>query len=203
MPINHQGNNPREIASTSPAKHVLEVTEKPEASKIERSRMVAEAVAQASSVFAAFDKDGDGKVSAAELRGSMTAALGEEVSEEEAAAILATVDADGDGLLDQEEFSRLGLGAAGDDGGAAGGGDDDEEVRRRCLREAFAMYATGGGEEEGARITPASLRRMLGKLLGSEKMGLEECRAMICRFDLNGDGVLSFDEFRVMMMANL
>ncbi|KAF7058187.1 hypothetical protein CFC21_065304 [Triticum aestivum] len=163
--------------------------------------MVAEAVAQASSVFAAFDKDGDGKVSAAELRGSMTAALGEEVSEEEAAAILATVDADGDGLLDQEEFSRIGLAAAGDDGGAAGG--DDEEVRRRCLREAFAMYATGGGEEQGARITPASLRRMLGKLLGAEKMGLEECRAMICRFDLNGDGVLSFDEFRVMMMANL
>ncbi|KAM3274137.1 hypothetical protein ACQJBY_043364 [Aegilops geniculata] len=193
---------PREIASTSPAKHV-EVTEKPAASKIERSRMVAEAVVQASSVFAAFDKDGDGKVSAAELRGSMTAALGEEVSEEEAAAILATVDSDGDGLLDQEEFSRLGLGAAGDDAGAAGGDDDDDEVRRRCLREAFAMYATGAGEEEGARITPASLRRMLGKLLGSEKMGLEECRAMICRFDLNGDGVLSFDEFRVMMMANL
>jgi Ca2+-binding EF-hand superfamily protein len=24
---------------------------------------------------------------------------------------------------------------------------------------------------------------------------------MICRFDLDGDGVLSFDEFRVMMMA--
>ncbi|XP_037437835.1 probable calcium-binding protein CML25/26 [Triticum dicoccoides] len=201
MSINHQGNNPRTVVSSSPAKHV-EVTEKPAAaSKIERSRMVAEAVVQASSVFAAFDKDGDGKVSAAELRGSMTAALGEEVSEEEAAAILATVDADGDGLLDQEEFSRLGLGATGDDGGAAGG-DDDEEVRRRCLKEAFAMYATGGGEE-GARITPASLRRMLGKLLGSEKMGLEECRAMICRFDLNGDGVLSFDEFRVMMMANL
>ncbi|KAE8809848.1 putative calcium-binding protein CML25/26 [Hordeum vulgare] len=163
--------------------------------------MVADAVVQASSVFAAFDKDGDGKVSAAELRGSMTAALGEEVSEEEAAAILATVDADGDGLLDQEEFSRLGLGATGDDAGAAGA-DDEEEVRRRCLREAFAMYATEGGDER-ARITPASLRRMLGKLLGSEKMGLEECRAMICRFDLNGDGVLSFDEFRVMMMANL
>uniref|UniRef100_A0A453KEF0 EF-hand domain-containing protein n=1 Tax=Aegilops tauschii subsp. strangulata TaxID=200361 RepID=A0A453KEF0_AEGTS len=57
--------------------------------------------------------------------------------------------------------------------------------------------AAGGDDEE------EEVRRMLGKLLGSEKMGLEECRAMICRFDLNGDGVLSFDEFRVMMMANL
>ncbi|KAM0929966.1 hypothetical protein ACQ4PT_001251 [Festuca glaucescens] len=167
--------------------------------------MVAEAVVQASSVFAAFDKDGDGKVSAAELCGSMTAALGEDVSEEEAAAILATVDADGDGLLDQEEFSRLGD-TASHEGAAGGAGDevDDDEVRRRCLKEAFAMYATEGGDE-GARITPASLMRMLGKLLESstEKMELEECRAMICRFDLDGDGVLSFDEFMVMMMGNV
>uniref|UniRef100_A0ACD5YJV5 Uncharacterized protein n=2 Tax=Avena sativa TaxID=4498 RepID=A0ACD5YJV5_AVESA len=165
--------------------------------------MVAEAVVQASSVFAAFDKDGDGKVSAAELRGCMTVALGEDVSEEEAAAILATADANGDGLLDQEEFSKLG--AAASHGGADNGvAADDDEVRRRCLKEAFAMYATEGGDE-GARITPASLMRMLGKLLGSstEKMELEECRAMICRFDLDGDGVLSFDEFMVMMMANV
>jgi calcium-binding protein CML len=66
------------------------------------------------------------------------------------------------------------------------------------------MYAAEGGDE-GARITPASLMRMLDKLLESstEKMELEECRAMICRFDLNGDGVLSFDEFMVMMMGNV
>uniref|UniRef100_A0ACD5Y4B4 Uncharacterized protein n=1 Tax=Avena sativa TaxID=4498 RepID=A0ACD5Y4B4_AVESA len=152
--------------------------------KIEQSLMVAEAVVQASTVFAAFDKDGDGKVSAAELRGCMTAALGEDVSEEEAAAILATADANGDGVLDQEEFSKLG--AAASHGGADGVAGDDDEVRRRCLKEAFAMYATEGGDE-GARITPASLMRMLSKLLGSstEKMELEECRAMICRTDFS------------------
>jgi calcium-binding protein CML len=167
--------------------------------------MLAEAVLRASSVFAAFDKDGDGKISAAELRGSMTAALGEDVSEEEAAEILATVDADGDGLLDQEEFSKLGAAASHERAdGVAGDKADDAEVRRRCLKEAFAMYATEG-RDDGARITPASLMRMLSKLLESstEKMELEECRAMICRFDLDGDGVLSFDEFMVMMMANV
>uniref|UniRef100_M8AVX9 Uncharacterized protein n=1 Tax=Aegilops tauschii TaxID=37682 RepID=M8AVX9_AEGTA len=37
--------------------------------------------------------------------------------------------------------------------------------------------------------------------LGSHELGVEECRAMICRFDLDGDGKLSFDEFRIMMMA--
>uniref|UniRef100_A0A0D3HH58 EF-hand domain-containing protein n=1 Tax=Oryza barthii TaxID=65489 RepID=A0A0D3HH58_9ORYZ len=143
----------------------------------------------ASSVFAAFDKDGDGKVSASELRGCMAAALGEEVSEEEAAAILATADTDGDGLLDHHEFMRL---------SAAHQMQEPAEESLRCLREAFDMYAE---EEETAVITPASLRRMLRRL-GSEhqRLEMEECRAMICRFDLNGDGVLSFDEFRVMML---
>ena len=55
-----------------------------------------------------------------------------------------------------------------------------EEERCRGLREAFAMYEVKG---EGC-ITPASLMRMLARL-GSEQ-GIEECRAMIRRFDLNG-----------------
>ncbi|VAI93267.1 unnamed protein product [Triticum turgidum subsp. durum] len=145
------------------------------------------------SVFAAFDKDGDGKVSASELRRCTEATLGEYVSEEEAVAALAAVDTDGDGLLNQEEFSRL---------AAAGAHEaDDADVKRRCLREAFGMYASSSVEDTTTTmITPASLRRTLSRL-GSHELGVEECRAMICRFDLDGDGKLSFDEFRVMMMA--
>ncbi|XP_062203113.1 probable calcium-binding protein CML25/26 [Phragmites australis] len=148
----------------------------------------------ASSLFASLDKDGDGKVSASELRGCMAAALGEDMSEEEAAAILAAADADGDGLLDRDEFLSLAREAecAADEGG-----------RYECLREAFGMYANAADGEEQC-ITPASLKEMLSRLLGtSQHLGMEECRAMICRFDLNGDGVLSFDEFRVMMHDGL
>ena len=146
-------------------------------------------VMEASSVFAAFDKDGDGKVSASELRCGLASTLGEDVSEKDAAAILASVDADGDGLLNQEEFARLAAGVH---------EDDDDVVRRKCLREAFGMYATA--DTATTMITPASLRRTLSRL-GSHELGMEECKAMICRFDLDGDGVLSFEEFRVMMMA--
>ena len=77
-------------------------------------------------MFAAFDKDGDGNVSVSELQCGMAVTLGEDVSEEEAAVILATVDADGDGMLNQEEFSRLATGAHED--------HDDVVVRRRCLK---------------------------------------------------------------------
>jgi calcium-binding protein CML len=40
---------------------------------------------------------------------------------------------------------------------------------------------------------------MLARL--GEHQDVDECRAMICRFDLDGDGVLSFDEFKIMMNA--
>uniref|UniRef100_A0A0E0JTR1 EF-hand domain-containing protein n=1 Tax=Oryza punctata TaxID=4537 RepID=A0A0E0JTR1_ORYPU len=138
---------------------------------------------ESSALFAAFDHDGDGKISAAELRLCMKATLGEEVSDEEAEQLVVSVDADGDGLLCEAEFVRLVQAA------------EVEEERGSGLREAFGMYEMEG---EGC-ITPTSLRRMLRRL-GSEQ-DMDDCRAMICRFDLNGDGVLSFDEFKIMMNA--
>jgi calcium-binding protein CML len=153
--------------------------------------------AAAASLFEALDKDGDGKVSASELRGWMAAALGEE----EAAAVVAAAGADSDGLLGRDEFLRLAREAAEADGG-------DQDGRRRCLRAAFGMYAEDAAAAAGEQyITPASLQRMLGRLMvGSsqyQQLALDECRAMIYRFDLDGDGVLSFEEFRVMMHDGL
>ena len=46
-------------------------------------------------------------------------------------------------------------------------------------------------------ITPKSLKRVLGRLGQAKTM--DECKSMIAHFDLNGDGVLNFDEFRIMM----
>ncbi|CAM0885047.1 unnamed protein product [Alopecurus aequalis] len=140
-----------------------------------------------SSVFASFDKDADGKISAAELRLCMKAALGEDVSEEDAEALVASVDMDGDRLLDEQEFLRL----AQTDVKT----ESEEEERSRGLREAFGMYEVKG---EGC-ITPMSLMLMLGTL--GAHQGIDECEAMIRRFDLNGDGVVCFDEFKVMMEA--
>ncbi|XP_062208117.1 probable calcium-binding protein CML31 [Phragmites australis] len=145
--------------------------------------MVASSSSEFGTLFAAFDRDADGRISAAELRLCMKATLGEDVSAEEAEALVASVDADGDGLLDGDEFERLVH------------AEVEEEERCRGLEEAFGMYEMEG---QGC-ITPSSLKRMLGRL-GSEQ-GIDECRAMICRFDLNGDGVLSFDEFKIMMSA--
>ncbi|KAL5975443.1 putative calcium-binding protein cml31 [Asimina triloba] len=131
-------------------------------------------------VFRNLDEDGDGMISARELRSGMRA-MGEELTEEEAEEIVESLDWDGDGLVGCEDFVRA---------VEEGGGEEEEE---KDLKEAFAMYEMDGC----GCITPRSLKQMLGRL--GESKTIDECQAMICRFDLNGDGVLSFEEFRRMM----
>ena len=68
------------------------------------------------------------------------------------------------------------------------------EDRKMELREAFRMY-----EMEGSGcITAKSLKRMLSRL--GESRSVEECSVTIGQFDVNGDGVLSFDEFKLMLL---
>ncbi|PKA47359.1 Putative calcium-binding protein CML19 [Apostasia shenzhenica] len=114
-------------------------------------------------------------MSPAELRKCVRAAVGEELTAEEAETAVEVADWDGDGLLGVEDLARF-------------------AEKGRNLREAFRVYEMEG---EG-RITPRSLRAALGRM--GERRTEEDCEAMIRRFDIDGDGFLSFDEFKVMLL---
>ena len=130
-------------------------------------------------VFSHIDENGDGKISPAELQ-QCVKAVGGELSLVEAEIAVEALDTDGDGQLGLEDFIRF--------------VEVGEEEKVNDLKEAFKMY-----EMEGCGcITPKSLKRMLSRL--GESRTLEECKLMIAQFDLNGDGILNFDEFRVMML---
>ena len=136
-------------------------------------------------IFKRLEEDGDGKLSPLELRRCMET-IGEELLIEEAQELVESMDSDGDGLLGLEEFvgwmeREIKL-------------RDHEERKMEELREAFRMYVMEGIE----CITPKSLKRMLSRL--GESTSLEDCCVMIGEFDVNGDGVLSFDEFKLMML---
>ncbi|KAJ0978285.1 hypothetical protein J5N97_013759 [Dioscorea zingiberensis] len=130
-------------------------------------------------VFHQFDKDNNGKLSLAELQHCMRTTIGEEMSLQDAEVLVQSLDTDGDGLLDFHEFIKL---------------LNMEEDEEKELKEAFGMYIV----EDGGFITAKSLKRTLSRLGTSRD--IEDCKAMISSFDLNGDGVLSFEEFKLMMM---
>ncbi|CAN0925304.1 Probable calcium-binding protein CML40 [Linum grandiflorum] len=100
--------------------------------------------------------------------------------------VFADFDSDGDGKISCSElrlcFVRL-----------VEAGDEDDKVQD--LREAFKMYAAG--DQNGKMITPKSLKKMLSRL--GMRRSTAECGVMIAEFDVNGDGFLDFDEFKVMM----
>ncbi|KAJ4817807.1 Calcium-binding protein [Rhynchospora pubera] len=130
-------------------------------------------------IFCYFDENGDGRISPSELRNCMLAS-GEELSSEEAEEAVRFTDSDGDGELDLDDFIKLIE-------------SEDEHEEDKNLLEAFQMYEMDGS----GCITPKALRQMLRRL--GEDRTVEDCTDMIRRFDLNGDGVLSFDEFKIMM----
>jgi calcium-binding protein CML len=68
-----------------------------------------------------------------------------------------------------------------------------EEEKLHDLREAFNLYDI----DNCGFIRAKDLKTMLGRL--GESRSIDECEVMINKFDLNGDGVLSFEEFMVMM----
>ncbi|EEF29107.1 probable calcium-binding protein CML41 [Ricinus communis] len=131
-------------------------------------------------VFSYFDTDGDGKISALELR-AYFGSVGEYMSHEDAESVIKELDVDGDGLLDFSDFLKL---------MKRGAANDEEED----LKKAFEMFELKKGD---GCITPRGLQRMLNRL--GNKKSLDECVAMIQVFDTDGDGVLDFHEFHQMM----
>lgn len=132
-------------------------------------------------VFHYFDENGDGKISPSEIRNRLGVVVGDEVLLKEVEDAIESLDSDGDGFLGLDDLVHL----------MESGGGDDEKLED--LRRAFEIYDMEGS----GFITPKSLKRMLSRL--GESKSIDECKVMINHFDLNGDGVLSFEEFRIMM----
>ncbi|CAN6202365.1 unnamed protein product [Urochloa humidicola] len=170
-------------------------------------------------VFSTFDHDGDGFITAVELEESLRRLGIAVVSADEAAAMVARVDANSDGLIDIHEFRELydsipkkrkhQHAAAAvearevpvEDGEEEE--EDAEEEEERDLREAFDVF---DGNKDGL-ISAEELGTVLGSLglhragagAGDGRPAVAECRDMIRLVDSDGDGMVSFEEFKRMM----
>ena len=131
-------------------------------------------------VFKKFDVNGDGKISSSEL-GSIMGSLGHRPTEDELEKMIVEVDADGDGFIDLQEFIELNT-----------KGIDSAELMEN-LKEAFSVFDV----DNNGSITAEELQNVLSSL--GEECSLGDCRRMIAGVDQDGDGMINFDEFKVMM----
>lgn len=134
--------------------------------------------------FSQFDANGDGKISAEELR-CVLRSLGDETTHEEALLMVAEVDADGDGFIDLNEFIDLNT-------RGSHAGSDLHMVDE--LAAAFDMFDL----DKNGRISPDELHCVLVNL-GNHSSTLEDCRRMIRGVDSKGSGHVDFDDFKTMM----
>ncbi|XP_050230911.1 probable calcium-binding protein CML25 [Mercurialis annua] len=131
-------------------------------------------------VFKKFDVNGDGKISSSEL-GAIMSSLGHEAKEEELIKMIKEFDADGDGFIDFQEFVELNT-----------QGVDTDEVLEN-LKDAFDVYDMDGN----GSISAEELHKVMGSI--GESCSIAECRKMISGVDSDGDGMIDFEEFKVMM----
>ncbi|XP_039054798.1 calmodulin-like protein 3 [Hibiscus syriacus] len=126
-------------------------------------------------VFATFDKNGDGFITKQELRDSLKN-IRLFTTEKEVEDMVVRADANGDGLIDFDEFCIL------------CGGEDE-------LKEAFDVF----DKDKDGLISFEELGSVLSSLGLSEGKKMEDCKAMIRKVDMDGDGMVNFDEFKKMM----
>ncbi|CAL9235721.1 unnamed protein product [Arabidopsis halleri] len=133
-------------------------------------------------IFERVDKNKDGKISWDEFAEAIRV-FSPQITSEEIDKMFIVLDVDGDGQIDVVEFASCLM--------VNGGGEkDDEEV---VMKEAFDLYDIDGD----GKISASEIHVVLKRL--GEKHTMEECVTMVQAVDKDGDGFVSFEEFKIMM----
>merc|ERR1712168_1636011 len=130
--------------------------------------------------FKLFDRDGDGRVTSAEL-GTVMRSLGQNPTEAELRDMVQEADEDGNGYIDFEEFLAM----------MARKIKEVDSVDE--LREAFRIFDRDGD----GFISAEELRHVMTTL--GETLTNEEVNEMIREADKDGNGIIDFNEFVDMM----
>ncbi|KAK4707306.1 hypothetical protein R3W88_033153 [Solanum pinnatisectum] len=122
-------------------------------------------------VFLMFDRNGDGKITRKELSDSLQN-LGIYIPEMELVQMIDKIDINRDGFVDMEEFGTY-----------------------INMREAFNVFDQNGD----GFIIVEELRSVLSSLGLKQEKTLEDCKRMIIKVAVDGDGMVDYKEFRQMM----
>ena len=149
-----------------------------------KASMYLEDMNEVRKVFARFDTNSDGKITADELAGVLKA-LGSATSDDDVAQMMQEIDTDHDGHINLEEFAAF-----------CNGAGDPYRSAEKELHGALEHYE----QERDGEIAGPDLHQVPSRLGGG---GSEhDCAGMIKSVDSDGDGFVNFHEFRKMMTNN-
>ncbi|CAK5045218.1 unnamed protein product [Meloidogyne enterolobii] len=131
-------------------------------------------VAEFKEAFELFDKDGDGRVTAAEL-GIVMKSLGHSPTDQELQEMVREIDEDGNGSIELNEFVKMMSRKV------------KESESEKELREAFQVF----DKDNDGFISPFELRFVMQNL--GEDLTDFEVKEMIREADLDGDGKVNFN----------
>ncbi|XP_015893584.1 calmodulin-like protein 3 [Ziziphus jujuba] len=133
-------------------------------------------------VFQMFDRNGDGRITKKELKDSLEN-LGIYIPDKDLAQMIDKIDLNGDGYVDIDEFGGLYQTIM------------DERDEEEDMREAFNVFDQNGD----GFITVEELRSVLASLGLKQGRTVDDCKLMIKKVDVDGDGMVNFKEFKQMM----
>ncbi|XP_022972114.1 calmodulin-like protein 3 [Cucurbita pepo subsp. pepo] len=133
-------------------------------------------------VFQMFDRNGDGQITKKELNDSLEN-LGIFIPDKDLTQMIEKIDVNNDGYVDIDEFGELYQSIMNE--------KDEEED----MREAFNVFDQNGD----GFITVEELRSVLASLGLKQGRTVEDCKKMIMKVDVDGDGMVNYKEFKQMM----
>ncbi|CAJ0948516.1 unnamed protein product, partial [Mesorhabditis belari] len=131
-------------------------------------------------VFSVFDKDGNGTITGKEL-GTVMRSLGQNPTEAELNKMINEVDSDGNRTIDFDEFLEMMARKM------------KSPILEADIRAAFKVFDKDGN----GHISETELRHVMTSL--GETLTEEELEDMIGEADVNGDGLVNYEEFVIMM----
>jgi calmodulin len=139
-------------------------------------------VAEYQDAFSALDTDHDGFIASSQL-GQILRSIGENPTDAEVQDMINEIDFDGNGSIEFPEFLRMMAKKVSDLYA------EDE------IREAFQFFDRDGN----GFITRHELKSVMMNL--GEKLTDQECDQLVEEADLDGDGVINYEEFYYLMAS--
>jgi len=135
-------------------------------------------------IFEEIDESGEGLLSKEELKKGYVKFFSDNLSEREFDEIMKNIDQDGSGEISIEEFLRATL-------------DYENIATEKHLKLAFEYF----DKDKSGNLSPDEIRDVLG-LTGNKKKAEKLINDIIKEIDSDGDGLVSFEEFKKMMKNN-